>query len=171
MIFSKKLSREIFGKRSTLWLFWKDLSNIWRFSYPIYGTPQHSADYLSRHACASYTLWQKHLFRFSNIWRILLILSGDHYGSLIHPTTNFLSSNADCISFCAERLQSLIRTLELNRLDEYSALQKVASFATLVSTYEKGTPITFHCGPWLTNDEFRFSPYSWTFWNRKCDRP
>jgi len=40
--------------------------------------------------------------------------------------------------FCAERLQSLIRTLELNRLDEYSALQKVAGFATLVSTYEKG---------------------------------
>jgi len=40
--------------------------------------------------------------------------------------------------FCAERLQSLIRTLELNRLDEHSSLQKVASFATLVSTYEKG---------------------------------
>lgn len=32
----------------------------------------------------------------------------------------------------------MIRTLELNRLDEYSALQKVASFATLVATYEKG---------------------------------
>jgi len=42
------------------------------------------------------------------------------------------------LRFCAERLQSLIRTLQLNRLDEYSALQKVASFATLVSTYEKG---------------------------------
>jgi DNA excision repair protein ERCC-2 len=41
--------------------------------------------------------------------------------------------------FCAERLQSLVRTLELNRLDEYSSLQKVANFATLVSTYEKGT--------------------------------
>ena len=41
--------------------------------------------------------------------------------------------------FCAERLQSLIRTLELNRLDEYASLQKVASFATLVATYEKGT--------------------------------
>ncbi|KAF8654119.1 hypothetical protein AX16_003651 [Volvariella volvacea WC 439] len=42
------------------------------------------------------------------------------------------------LRFCAERLQSLIRTLELDRLDEYHALQKVASFATLVSTYEKG---------------------------------
>ncbi|KAF9246525.1 hypothetical protein BU15DRAFT_40365 [Melanogaster broomeanus] len=42
------------------------------------------------------------------------------------------------LRFCAERLQSMIRTLNLNRLDEYSALQKVASFATLVATYEKG---------------------------------
>ncbi|EIN07368.1 DNA repair helicase [Punctularia strigosozonata HHB-11173 SS5] len=42
------------------------------------------------------------------------------------------------LRFCAERLQSLVRTLELTRIDEYSSLQKVASFATLVSTYEKG---------------------------------
>ncbi|KAI6039070.1 hypothetical protein EDC04DRAFT_2688920 [Pisolithus marmoratus] len=42
------------------------------------------------------------------------------------------------LRFCAERLQSLIRTLELNRLDEHSALQKVAGFATLVATYDKG---------------------------------
>jgi hypothetical protein len=32
----------------------------------------------------------------------------------------------------------MVRTLELNRLDEFYALQKVASFATLVATYEKG---------------------------------
>ncbi|CAE6531533.1 unnamed protein product [Rhizoctonia solani] len=42
------------------------------------------------------------------------------------------------LRFCAERLQSLTRTLELTNIDEYSALQKVANFATLVSTYEKG---------------------------------
>lgn len=42
------------------------------------------------------------------------------------------------LRFCAERLQSLIRTLELTGLDEYYSLQKVASFATLVATYEKG---------------------------------
>lgn len=42
------------------------------------------------------------------------------------------------LRFCAERLQSLIRTLDLHRLDEYASLQKVASFATLVATYEKG---------------------------------
>lgn len=49
-----------------------------------------------------------------------------------------LYSLTSAFRFCAERLQSMIRTLELNRLDEYSALQKVASFATLVATYEKG---------------------------------
>ena len=42
------------------------------------------------------------------------------------------------LRFCAERLQSLVRTLELTRLDEFSALQKVAGFATLVATYDKG---------------------------------
>ncbi|KAI0320107.1 hypothetical protein OF83DRAFT_1106621 [Amylostereum chailletii] len=42
------------------------------------------------------------------------------------------------LRFCAERLQSLVKTLELSRLDEFSSLQKVASFATLVATYEKG---------------------------------
>lgn len=42
------------------------------------------------------------------------------------------------LRFCAERLASLIRTLELTNLDEYSALQRVANFATLVSTYNKG---------------------------------
>lgn len=43
-------------------------------------------------------------------------------------------------SFCSERLSSLVRTLEIPRLDEYSALQKVAAFATLVATYDKGEP-------------------------------
>ncbi|KAF8350712.1 hypothetical protein F5887DRAFT_940553 [Amanita rubescens] len=42
------------------------------------------------------------------------------------------------LKFCSERLQSLIRTLELSRLDEHAALRKVAFFATLVATYEKG---------------------------------
>lgn len=42
------------------------------------------------------------------------------------------------LRFCAERLRMLVSTLELTRLDEYSSLQKVAAFATLVSTYDKG---------------------------------
>ena len=43
------------------------------------------------------------------------------------------------LRFCSERLTSLVRTLELTELEEYSALQKIACFATLVSTYSKGT--------------------------------
>ncbi|KII88515.1 hypothetical protein PLICRDRAFT_176097 [Plicaturopsis crispa FD-325 SS-3] len=42
------------------------------------------------------------------------------------------------LRFCHDRLGSMIKTLELSRLDEYASLQKVASFATLVATYEKG---------------------------------
>ncbi|GAA5904581.1 hypothetical protein JCM6882_004913 [Rhodosporidiobolus microsporus] len=42
------------------------------------------------------------------------------------------------LRFCADRLSSLVRTLELTRIDEYSALQKVAAFATLVATYHEG---------------------------------
>lgn len=42
------------------------------------------------------------------------------------------------LKFCSERLSLLVRTLELSRIDEYSSLQKVAAFATLVATYETG---------------------------------
>ncbi len=42
------------------------------------------------------------------------------------------------LRFCAERLRMLVSTLELTRLDEYAALAKVAAFATLVATYDKG---------------------------------
>lgn len=42
------------------------------------------------------------------------------------------------LKFAAERLTSLVRTLELTNIDEHYALQKVAGFGTLVATYEKG---------------------------------
>ncbi|WOO79552.1 General transcription and DNA repair factor IIH helicase subunit XPD [Vanrija pseudolonga] len=42
------------------------------------------------------------------------------------------------LQFCAERLTSLIQTLNLTNIDEHYALQKIAGFATLVATYEKG---------------------------------
>ncbi|KAJ3417617.1 hypothetical protein HDV05_000074 [Chytridiales sp. JEL 0842] len=42
------------------------------------------------------------------------------------------------LRFCSERLSSLVRTLELADLKDYGALSKVAAFATLVSTYQKG---------------------------------
>ncbi|KAG6059743.1 DNA-dependent ATPase of the nucleotide excision repair factor 4 complex [Claviceps sp. LM78 group G4] len=42
------------------------------------------------------------------------------------------------LRFCADRLTSLVRTLELTNIEDYQPLQEVATFATLVATYEKG---------------------------------
>ena len=42
------------------------------------------------------------------------------------------------LRFCAERLTSLVRTLELTNIEDYQPLQEVATFATLTATYEKG---------------------------------
>jgi len=42
------------------------------------------------------------------------------------------------LRFCAERLTSLVRTLELTNIEDYQSLQDVATFATLVATYDKG---------------------------------
>lgn len=42
------------------------------------------------------------------------------------------------LRFCAERLTSLLRTLEILNLADFQFLQEVAMFATLVSTYDKG---------------------------------
>ncbi|KAM6307769.1 general transcription and DNA repair factor IIH helicase subunit XPD [Podargus strigoides] len=42
------------------------------------------------------------------------------------------------LRFCSERLQSLLRTLELADVADFAALTLVANFATLVSTYAKG---------------------------------
>ncbi|KAJ5204682.1 uncharacterized protein N7498_005561 [Penicillium cinerascens] len=42
------------------------------------------------------------------------------------------------LRFCAERLTSLVRTLELINIEDYQPLQEVATFATLVATYDTG---------------------------------
>ncbi|KAI9370807.1 hypothetical protein BJX61DRAFT_513947 [Aspergillus egyptiacus] len=42
------------------------------------------------------------------------------------------------LRFCSERLTSLVRTLELINIEDYQPLQDIATFATLVSTYDKG---------------------------------
>eukprot|EP00040_Diaphanoeca_grandis_P006655 m.38187 g.38187 ORF g.38187 m.38187 type:complete len:770 (+) comp17855_c0_seq1:155-2464(+) len=42
------------------------------------------------------------------------------------------------LRFCLERLGSLMQTLELSNLDEFSCLSRLASFATLVGTYADG---------------------------------
>ncbi|AOA62429.1 DNA repair protein [Komagataella phaffii CBS 7435] len=42
------------------------------------------------------------------------------------------------LRFCAERLALLVKTLELTEIEEFIALKDIATFATLVSTYETG---------------------------------
>ncbi|XP_054651189.1 general transcription and DNA repair factor IIH helicase subunit XPD isoform X2 [Dunckerocampus dactyliophorus] len=43
--------------------------------------------------------------------------------------------------FCAERLQSLLRTLEIADIADFSAVTLISNFATLVSTYSQGFTI------------------------------
>ncbi|OXA59642.1 general transcription and DNA repair factor IIH helicase subunit XPD [Folsomia candida] len=45
------------------------------------------------------------------------------------------------LRFCAERLASLIKTLEISDLSDFSPLVLISHFATLVSTYTKGFTI------------------------------
>lgn len=45
------------------------------------------------------------------------------------------------LRFCAERLRSLLHTLEISDLTDFSPLTLLANFATLVSTYAKGFTI------------------------------
>ncbi|KAI7822484.1 hypothetical protein BX661DRAFT_226447 [Kickxella alabastrina] len=47
------------------------------------------------------------------------------------------------LRFCAERLASLVRTLEITDLEEYGALARVAAFATLSATYDTGFMVLF----------------------------
>ena len=61
------------------------------------------------------------------------------------PPTEFLDDLASKVMidrkplrFCAERLNSLIQTLELPDLDGFSSLVLVANFATLIGTYDRG---------------------------------
>lgn len=42
------------------------------------------------------------------------------------------------LRFCSERLSLLVRTLELTEIDDFNALKDIATFATLVSTYDTG---------------------------------
>uniref|UniRef100_A0A673L9Z3 DNA 5'-3' helicase n=1 Tax=Sinocyclocheilus rhinocerous TaxID=307959 RepID=A0A673L9Z3_9TELE len=45
------------------------------------------------------------------------------------------------LRFCAERLRSLLRTLEIADITDFSAITLISHFATLVSTYSKGFTI------------------------------
>ena len=47
------------------------------------------------------------------------------------------------LRFCAERLTCLMKTLEIAELDEFSYLQRISFFATLVATYTKGFMVIY----------------------------
>lgn len=42
------------------------------------------------------------------------------------------------LRFCSERLSLLVRTLEVAEIEDFNALKDIATFATLISTYEEG---------------------------------
>ena len=42
------------------------------------------------------------------------------------------------LRFCSERLSLLVRTLEVTEIDDFNVLKDIATFATLVSTYDSG---------------------------------
>lgn len=58
-------------------------------------------------------------------------------------TVWLILSTASTLRFCAERLQSLLRTLEIADIADFSAVTLISNFATLVSTYSQG--ITWKC--------------------------
>uniref|UniRef100_A0A8C6TT74 DNA 5'-3' helicase n=1 Tax=Neogobius melanostomus TaxID=47308 RepID=A0A8C6TT74_9GOBI len=54
------------------------------------------------------------------------------------------------LRFCAERLQSLLRTLEITDIADFSAVTLISNFATLVSTYSQGLTVFIHTLEYLT---------------------
>ncbi|KAF2420768.1 tfiih complex helicase [Tothia fuscella] len=69
--------------------------------------------------------------------KVLHVISETPLSFLVHlKDLTFIERKP--LRFCAERLTSLVRTLELTNIEDYQPLQEVATFATLVATYEKG---------------------------------
>jgi len=58
--------------------------------------------------------------------------------AFLHRMTNGTSLEAKPLRFAYSRLQSLLRTLQVSNLDDYSALSDVADFASLLATYSEG---------------------------------
>ena len=69
--------------------------------------------------------------------KVMLVISETPQSFLQHlKELTFIEKKP--LRFCAERLTSLVRTLELSNIEDYQPLQEVASFATLVATYDTG---------------------------------
>src|ERR1700749_5161615 len=73
--------------------------------------------------------------------RVLNVISETPPSFLPH-LRKFIFMERKPLRFCAERLTSLVRTLELTNIEDYQPLQEVATFATLVATYDKGFLLT-----------------------------
>jgi DNA excision repair protein ERCC-2 len=74
--------------------------------------------------------------------RVLNVISETPPSFLTH-LREFTFIERKPLRFCAERLTSLVRTLELTNIEDYQPLQEVSTFATLVATYEKGFLLIF----------------------------
>ncbi len=58
--------------------------------------------------------------------------------SFLHHAKQATMIDRKPLRFAAERMQSLLRTLEITDLEDYFSLQNLTRFATLVSTYTQG---------------------------------
>ena len=61
--------------------------------------------------------------------------------SFLDRLRNACQIDSKSLRFCYDRLQSLMKTLEIVDTDEYYGLQLVADFGTLVGTYDRGFAI------------------------------
>jgi len=58
--------------------------------------------------------------------------------SFIHDCDQQVCIKQKPLRFCSERLRSLLKTLEITQMSDFSPLIVISNFATLVSTYNKG---------------------------------
>lgn len=141
-IYCRRQYRVIFAKRNISLLFsndsWSTLRSVPRDTIFAFGvlTPAQTRMRVLHVVAETPPSFLQHLKDITYIERrpLRLVFQAPHFAAPM--------LNGPCFRFCAERLQSLVKTLELSRIDEFSSLQKVANFATLVSTYEKGVFIS-----------------------------
>ncbi len=52
---------------------------------------------------------------------------------------------AKTLRFCYDRLSSLLKTLEISAVDDFTPIHLVADFATLLGTYQQGFAVRADC--------------------------
>jgi hypothetical protein len=61
----------------------------------------------------------------------------------LRPLTYFaLLLPAKTLRFCYDRLSSLLKTLEISAVDDFTPIHLVADFATLLGTYQQGFAVS-----------------------------